>query len=458
MCAASEDAVMLRSILLLGATGNGKSTLGNYLIDPSEEHIDSGKGQTFTTAKSNYPQTKKVKSGRVRDNNFKHITIVDTPGLNDGDKKDLAHMIDLVKNLREIKTVTACAIVCKIDGKIDETFKMTIKYYSNLLPQIFENNVFIVLTKVIGGEKARRKMGIVLEEYMENVQDEVVELAELRFKPEVFTIDSLPLDDSTCEASLKTRSAILDYVSKMNFVDTSKLRIAKTAYIRQKDREMLESLKGRLTGYNDRLIEKQPDASEKLSSILHKALEKGYKAEKLTKCQEKLSIYDNKDLMTVKQWCLHEITRFEKKVYPFKVEAKCEISAVDKWDNGQLEWEDMHEVYPKGMVTGRIIANSFKRVHAILTVKAYRNCYNAEKIVELKKEEQRLLDEQKALTEEINSYSEPKYQEEIDDLKRKIEEIEDKSKAYIEDFMTISDADERLTKLLQCMHNNDSIW
>ena len=451
MCAASEDAAMPRSILLLGATGNGKSTLGNYLIDPSEEHIDSGKGQTFTTAKSNYPQTKKVKSGRVRDNNFKHITIVDTPGLNDGDKKDLAHMIDLVKNLREIKTVTACAIVCKIDGKIDETFKMTIKYYSNLLPQIFENNVFIVLTKIEEGEraeKARRKMGIVLEEYMEKVQDRVVRLAKLRFKPEVFTIDSLPLDDSTCEASLKTRSAILDYVSKMNFVDTSKLRIAKTAYIRQKDREMLESLRGQQMGYRDRLIEKRTGAEAVLTSLNQIALSHGDKLIQLTKCQQKLSIYDTEDLVIDKKWS-SERSWYGNRTVTFTVKSDYEIARVKFWDNGQLNWSKTGRHSDGRTVTCEINGKFMRHIHATVTIFTFKKHLHAKKIAALREEKSSLCADIVALDKEIKSYSikDSTYHEEIEALLRKIEEVEKSCKAYQGDYMTIDEAEQRLTKL-----------
>ena len=452
MCAASEDANP-KSLLLLGATGNGKSTLGNYLIDPSDEHIDSigGEVQTFITATSNLPETKQVKSSRVRDNNFKHIAIVDTPGLNDSGEKDLAHMIDLVKNLREIKTVTACAIVCKIDGKIDETFKMTIKYYSNLLPQIFENNVFIVLTKVEEGEraeKARRKMGIVLEEYMEKVQDRVVELTKLRFKPEVFTIDSLPLDDSTREASLKTRFAILDYVSKMSSIGTSKLRIAKTPVVKQKDREMLDALGYQLTGYNDQLIEKERGSAAVLTSLEHMASSQADKLLRLKRCQQKLNIYDTDDLIVDKQWSLDR-SLFGNRTATFEVKPDYAIVKIDKWDNGQLEWS-IEGSFDEGTVRGEISGEFMKQLHAMLTISTYKRHVYAEEIATLTEEESSLLADLETLDQEIIktcSIKNSTNHEEIEALQRKIAEVKKRREACEGDYMTIDEAEKRLAEL-----------
>ena len=49
------------SILLIGSTGNGKSTLGSFLVNPEKEHI-FGDNQTFKTAH----QATKLKRRRCR--------------------------------------------------------------------------------------------------------------------------------------------------------------------------------------------------------------------------------------------------------------------------------------------------------------------------------------------------------------------------------------------------------
>ena len=45
------------TIVLIGSTGQGKSTLGNFLLDPEEKYQTTPQLQSFRTAVSNKPQT-----------------------------------------------------------------------------------------------------------------------------------------------------------------------------------------------------------------------------------------------------------------------------------------------------------------------------------------------------------------------------------------------------------------
>ena len=55
-------------------------------------------------------------------------------------------MIGIVEQLEKEQEITACIIVVKFDSKIDTQYRKTIEYYSQLLPSLFEKNVFIVMT------------------------------------------------------------------------------------------------------------------------------------------------------------------------------------------------------------------------------------------------------------------------------------------------------------------------
>ena len=71
------------TVLLIGSTGNGKSTLGNYLLAMGA----NDESERFATAKDNKPQTQNVQSDKIAitDPALKyssvHITVIDTPGL-----------------------------------------------------------------------------------------------------------------------------------------------------------------------------------------------------------------------------------------------------------------------------------------------------------------------------------------------------------------------------------------
>ena len=96
------------SLLMIGSTGNGKSTLGNFLLNPDDDHI-LGDKQAFKTAQTNVPQTQKVQP-QTFTHNGTLFTVVDTPGLNESACKDLDHMIDIIKFLQTMKSVGACVL------------------------------------------------------------------------------------------------------------------------------------------------------------------------------------------------------------------------------------------------------------------------------------------------------------------------------------------------------------
>ena len=141
----SSAVVYPPAILLIGSTGHGKSTLGNFLLNPEKEHITQN--QTFPIARSNKPETQFVKIGVLEDRNGNPLLqVIDTPGLNEGAEDDLSHMIQIVKILQYVQSVSAGILCVKFDSKIDTQFKATIGYYRDFLPELFEANILIVMT------------------------------------------------------------------------------------------------------------------------------------------------------------------------------------------------------------------------------------------------------------------------------------------------------------------------
>ena len=261
------------AILLIGSTGSGKSTLGNFLLNPDGE-------QVFQMARDNKPQTQFVKpavnnvsvkgAGRV------DLTVIDTPGLNESAAKDLGHMIEIIKSLKGFVHVRACIVVVKFNTKIDAQYKATVQYYSKLLPSLFAKNVTIVMTNYAidsRSEAVRARQGIDVQQIKENTIKEIVACAGLGYDPFLFTIDCLPFDEEEKAINGQVREALLQYIYSHSPIKVTSLNVAKTEHIQRADNESIRKCDGEITGYNLRMQEAHLAAKEALKEYERKEAE-----------------------------------------------------------------------------------------------------------------------------------------------------------------------------------------
>ena len=255
---------MATGILLIGSVGNGKSTLGNFLIDPSET-----KEKKFPIGHSVQPETQDV-SWTDFPYNGHTFTVIDTPGLNESAEKDLEHMGSLMNALNGMQGVSACLFCVKFNAKIDAQYKATVEYYSRLLPSLFEENVLIIMTKYETSrrnEELRRKQGIDVDSVKQKCAMEIKDIARLAYLPRVFTIDSLPMDKKERDYSLGVREEILEYVQSLQPVTTKSLLVHKTKYVKKLDEEAISRMLGEITGYMMKLIEENAAAKMVLTKV-----------------------------------------------------------------------------------------------------------------------------------------------------------------------------------------------
>ena len=268
------------SVLLIGSNGMGKSTLGNYLFDPDKEHMYFR--QTFATATDNKPMTQKVKaiskSVQIDDSRSEVLTIIDTPGLNESANRDLSHTIKIIKEFNECGEIRACILVIKFNAKIDAQYKATMEYYSRLLPGLFDKNVIIVMTDYASDERSEmmRKMQCI---DVEQVKRDTISVLgqcsnkEMTYRPQLFTIDCLPLGSAEMETSLTVRTAILNYIFKLAPIKVKSQMVAKTDYFKQKDAQEYEKLQGEIKEYSEGLKELHTDSRKALDDAHNKSRE-----------------------------------------------------------------------------------------------------------------------------------------------------------------------------------------
>ena len=231
----------------MGSSGHGKSALGNFLLDPSEKHITGD--PTFPIAGSIAPKTKEVtvasKDGLI---------VIDTPGLNKGDFEDLKLMIAIVKKLNELQSISACILCVKFESKIDSQCKATVDYYKRLLPQLFENNVFVVFTNYCTDERSQfNRMRLRIDEraIVESHLDEVS--TGLVYKPAYFHIDALPFSEEERSQHEAIRSGILEYTRILMPVYIHKsLKVPKTPAVLAEDKKEIEKIIGQVASVYER--------------------------------------------------------------------------------------------------------------------------------------------------------------------------------------------------------------
>ena len=225
-----QHKVRLMSVLLIGSTGSGKSTLGNCLLGSTKKYQE-----VFAIGRDGKPRTQNVKNGRCSINRGAGppilLQVIDTPGLNESAVKDLRHMIEIVETVRSSEEITACVLCVKFGSQIDAQYTSTVRYYRELMPNLFETNVIIVFTDYSENPyevQKRERAGIEPEIVTRNAIEEIVRNGRLSYSPVHFAIDSLPLMEEDEKVTAQTREAIINYIDSLCGVQTKHMLVVKT--------------------------------------------------------------------------------------------------------------------------------------------------------------------------------------------------------------------------------------
>ena len=439
-----------KTILLIGSTGNGKSTLGNCLLDSSENPKE-----VFIRGRSNTPLTQNVQMAnellRLGAGTCMPLQIIDTPGLNESAVEDLTHMIEIVETVREAKEITACLLCVKFNAQIDVQYRATVRYYRSLLPKLFEGNVIVVFTDYSNNScavKKREREGIKPDDVIRNAIAAIVEAADLPYTPTHFCIDSLPLDDEDMKLTMEARGAILGYVGTLDGVHTSRLLVAKTPVLELIDRERVKQLDGQIVGYNEKIKQIKTEVGTVLDTV--EATSKNctrLKAERHN-VEEELKTIDTDELLPVKQWTIEEKWKFmTAQSQHYDVSSPCQIEDVRYYDNGHLTWKEKKR--EEASVSGVVKGNFMRGLYGSITLLAKSRVKNADRIQALKKRIRDIedtLDNAERTTNVLRKQNE-KYEEDIASLEEYIMRFEAEKAERLRQRLSLDLAYKRLSEL-----------
>jgi len=137
-------------IIMLGATGTGKSSVANVLLGRDKQYDNKVQHGCFTVGSGDKPVTTETCAhpGHYLSNTARPVTLIDTPGFGDKDvQKDLAtvrQMVDVLKNKVQWVHVFGIAMMEK---RFTYEIKTMLDLFGDIFSDRFWKNVVIVVTK-----------------------------------------------------------------------------------------------------------------------------------------------------------------------------------------------------------------------------------------------------------------------------------------------------------------------
>ena len=179
-------------ILLIGKTGDGKSTLGNLLLDDNGKEIF----EVCHDSKSGTPDTKVA--------TYKNLTIIDTPGLLDSENKageknvDVEHYKQMIQKIKQRENLNGILFVkdsnnIRYSTDIQDMIKMICNTFG---PTIF-TNIGFVFTKFHMKENQKKKIReIAKNDFIKRAKDEIAKFygGEKQIKNFEYTFESFFID------------------------------------------------------------------------------------------------------------------------------------------------------------------------------------------------------------------------------------------------------------------------
>ena len=382
------------NLLLVGSTGQGKSTLGNFLLKPDLDHIwgAQGQAQTFRVGESRESCTQTCAISLSCDG---ALRIMDTPGLNESHERDLHNMIDVVKAAHELGKVHAVVLVMKMESRMDQTYKDTVLYYHKLFGKdAFASNLIIVHPDFKLNSRKYKDQPQKLQTIREQTTRDVRDLLALPHEPPVICCDSLPEDEESLKVQLSSRSQILEFacVNKAP-AELGGLKVPKTEAVKKTHNVRAAWLEGEKKKLEEDKARRAqlPDVVQCQVDMLNASVSK--LQAKATDLQSEIDQLDTKDLCEVCRFTHTVVARVGNHAF-FHLVSPVKIQDVTRCTGGGAS--DYHETFRGEFeVAGhfsRGMGRWFEQGQLRVVCWGYKRDYHANDIQKLRTEATRVKD------------------------------------------------------------------
>ena len=215
------------SILIIGETGNGKSSLGNFILNR----------EIFKTSKNASSETKEP-NGQYGIGETKDIFVIDTPGLQDPEGKDQSQFKEILKFTKQQCHLQAILIIFNYNyDKFALHIKDMIRLFCNAFPhKNFFEYVAIVWTKYYHYLSEEEKMERFKK--MENVTQQLKELIsnENHYPPKIFPFFFVDTNFKRQDNFSKNEiNNLLAWASNLSYLDTNLTKIVDPLVVKEID-------------------------------------------------------------------------------------------------------------------------------------------------------------------------------------------------------------------------------
>ena len=430
------------TVLLIGSTGNGKSALGNFLLDPTIKK-NRQERQYFSTSTDLQPHTNETEvmwETVTFDNSFhsRNLTVIDTPGFND--VKDFKNMIFLMKKLQDLQEINTCIVVVKCDGKIDNQYKETLLYYKNLLPDLFKKNLIVVVTHYLQDKASIERREITEEVIRRDILGAVRETCELSDDPPLFLIDSKPLEGD--DISPVVRNNILRHVFNQE-PTIPQFKVTKPPSLVQHDRTVFDKLVQDATEQSHQTYKNNPELQNELNVINDdiaelKANKKHWEAKRDDLDTEELVDHVHWNTKKKRKLMEKRSDRYHLSTCPYK------IRNVIKGGGGE-HWRE--EQKTECTLSGKVESSKNHGFRAHITLQIHKRDKFEKEIIDCK---EKIKEIESQLTAKLVKQTERKQAHEMifkEKSERLIEDARQKNKHYLNPDMTPEEAIKRLNEM-----------